>query len=210
MERWTIQEFLNQLADKAPVPGGGGASALAGALGAALGHMGAALTVGKKRYTAYEERLTGQMQKLQTERKTLLWGIQQDADAFLALREAYSLGAETEQEKSAKSDAIQRALLIAVKPPMNILHCCGMVAQSLSDLCPITSPLVISDIGCAAALCRACMEAALLNVLINTGAMADREMAQDLEGQAQELCETGVSVCEDVYKAVKRSLCRGN
>ncbi len=210
MEKWTIRDFTEQLSDKAPVPGGGGASALAGALGAALGHMAAALTVGKKRYVVYEQQLTQRMQDLQTYRHALLMGIQQDADAFLTLREAYSLRAHTEQDKAIKAEAIQRALMVAVQPPMDILSNCEMVTQSLLALYPMTSRLVISDIGCAAAMCRACMEAALLNVLINTGSMADRDKAHALENQAKELCTQGMSRCEDVYKAVKGSLCKEN
>ena len=147
MEHWTIDDFTDQLADKAPVPGGGGASALAGALGAALGHMGAALTVGKKRYASYEQTLERHMQQLEAYRQTLQTGIQHDANAFLKLREAYSLPAQTQRERQNRTDAIQRALRVAVQPPMDTLDNGVKVAQSLHELRPITSKQVLSDIG---------------------------------------------------------------
>lgn len=210
MEHWTIDDFTDQLADKAPVPGGGGASALAGALGAALGHMGAALTMGKKRYASYEQTLERHMQQLEAYRQTLQTGIQHDANAFLKLREAYSLPAQTQRERQNRTDAIQRALRVAVQPPMDTLDNGVKVAQSLHELRPITSKQVLSDIGCAAAMCRACMEAAFLNVIINTAFMTDRNEAAALERRAREMSEKGIFICAQVYEAVKQSLCNSD
>ncbi len=210
MERWTIQEFSQKLSDKVPVPGGGGASALTGALGAALGHMAAAFTTGKKRYEAYEQLIQTQMQTLEILRSQLIAGIEEDADAFLPLSEAYALPSSDPFDKDTKHEAIQEALLVAVQPPMNTLARCERVIRCLSVLQPVTSPLVQSDIGCAASLCKACLETALLNVLINANAMEDIKRAQELLCEAQRIFQTGIRDCESIYEAVKVSLCSKN
>ncbi len=210
MERWTIEEFSAKLSDKVPVPGGGGVSALAGALGAALGHMAGAFTLGKKRYEQYGQVIGREMQTLETLRLELLAGIQQDADAFRPLSVAYALPAANDHDKKEKQFAIQAALDKAVQPPMHVIERCAGVIESLRLLQPVTSQLVLSDIGCAASLCRACMEAALLNVMINTGSMEDKQKAAALLDSARSICKKGVQDCENLYEAVKLSLCSEN
>lgn len=210
MEHWTIEEFSAKLSDKIPVPGGGGVSALAGALGAALGHMAAAFSVGKKQYAQHEPVIRAQMHALAQLRLQLVAGIQQDADAFKPLSVAYALPAAEDSDKREKQKAIQHALDKAVQPPMDAIVHCEDVIECLLKLQPVTSQLVLSDIGCAASLCRACMEAALLNVMINTCSMEDKQKAAALLDSAQRVCQKGVRDCEKLYEAVKLSLCSKN
>ena len=210
MEQWTIREFSQKLSEKVPVPGGGGVSALAGALGAALGHMAAAFTTGKKRYEAHGKAIQEQMQALDTLREQLLCGIEEDAVAFLPLSEAYALPSDNPDNKENKRLAIQKALHGAVQPPCNTLLRCARVIDCLRALQPVTSPLVQSDIGCASSMCRACLETAYLNVLINLEAMEDKKKAQEILNEAQRIHASGIRDCESIYEAVRISLCGKN
>lgn len=207
MQQLSLKEFSQQLSNKVPVPGGGGAAALSGALGAALGHMAAVFTSGKKRFAAHESIISDQMRILEEQRIRLLNGIQEDADAFLLLCAAYSMPTGCEAERAAKDEAVQRALIAAIDAPMKTLCRCADIVSALAILQPITSPVVKSDIGCAACLCRACMEAALLNVLINTGSLKDKPKAHQREQEAIRICQEGVADCQIIYEAVKQSLC---
>jgi len=210
MEQWTMDEFLLQLASERPVPGGGGASSLAGALGAALGHMAASLTVGKKKYAAHEKTIRQHMETLHKLRRALTIGMTKDADAFLELRNAYALPCGTDVEKAFRRDAVQRALSLAIEPPLEVMTMCQSTVGTLSELFPITSPLVLSDLGCAASLCRACVEAALLNVLINTSAMEDKAKATEISQGARHQCRLSIEACEKLYEAVKQAICNAN
>ena len=99
LENTTI-EFLNKLASRDPVPGGGGASAAVGAFAAALGSMVSNLTIGKKKYAAVEDEvkeLKSQLQKLQEE---LILLVDKDAEAFLPRAVAYRLPKTTEEEQA--------------------------------------------------------------------------------------------------------------
>jgi formiminotetrahydrofolate cyclodeaminase len=208
MERMTVMEFCEALSSNSPVPGGGGASALAGALGAALARMAASLTVDKKRYEQHKPLIQAEMDKLQAWMRELLMSIQKDADAFLPLRDAYALPLKTEAERGLRNAGIQAALATAVMPPLEIMMCCEAVATSLPKLLPVTSPLVISDIGSAAAMCRACLGAGLLNVLVNIRAMEDRTLAQVLASQAASCYDNGMNAATKAFDAVREQLCK--
>jgi formiminotetrahydrofolate cyclodeaminase len=209
MERLTVEEFCQKLSDKVPIPGGGGASALAGALGTALGSMAASYMWGKKRFEQYEEQIQSELQTLKDMRAQLIAGIQGDADAFLPLSRAYEMPASDEREKLERHQAIQKALIRAVEAPMGVLECCDKAVGSLAVLLPMTSPLMASDLGSAAALCRACMEASLLNVLINTKSFANRPQAREIDDRAVEISQKGIRNCETIYETVKK-LCSEN
>ena len=122
-------EFVEVLASKAPVPGGGGASALVGAIGTALGNMVGSLTVGKKKYADVEEEmyeLKGKMrQALQTE---LLQLIERDAEVFEPLSRAYGMPRNTEEEKAEKARVMEIVLKDACSVPMEIMEkCCEAI-----------------------------------------------------------------------------------
>ena len=92
-----VRTYLERLASKAPVPGGGGTSALGGALGAALGQMVANLTVGKKKYAAWEEEMKGLLRKMGDLQERFLILSGKDEEVFAPLAEAYRLSADTEE-----------------------------------------------------------------------------------------------------------------
>ena len=181
--------FLDELASKAPTPGGGGASAYVGAVAAALASMVGNLTVGKKTYAAVEPQVKEHLEQLEALRGDLLGLIDADAAAFKPLAAAYGLPKDTPEQKQAKEGALQAALHDACLVPLRIMEVCCAVLSEARFMAENGSKLAVSDAGASALLARAAAEAASLNVFINTGTMADRELAANFEKQADELIE---------------------
>src|SRR5437016_1894031 len=114
----TVEEFLNDLASASPEPGGGSAAALSGALGASLVAMVCRLTIGRKNYEDVSADMEKMLARADELRATLLRQINEDAEAYAKVMAAYQLPKETEQEKAARTTAIQRALKGAVDVPL--------------------------------------------------------------------------------------------
>ena len=117
--------FVDVLASKAPVPGGGGAAALVGAIGMALGSMVCNLTTGKKKYAQYEEDIQAILGKAKTLQDQLLEMIDKDAEGFFPLSQAYGLPANTDEEKAAKEVELERCLKLACEVPFKIVELCN-------------------------------------------------------------------------------------
>ncbi len=202
----TLDSFLVELSSKAPVPGGGGASALVGALSAALTHMVASLTVGKAKYAAVE----GEMQALllQTEALTsrFLSLMDEDATAFEPLAQAYRLPKGTDEEIAEKARVMEQALKSAVKPPLEIMETCVQALPLIQACAEKGSVVAVSDAGVAASLCRAALEGASLNVFINTQTMQDRTYAEQFNLQAHSLLSSGSASADEIYRRVASKL----
>lgn len=194
--------FLDELASKAPTPGGGGASAYAGALAAALASMVGNLTVGKKTYAAVEGQVTESLDTLENLRKHLLALIDEDARVFGPLSDCYRMPSETEEQKAAKNAALQAALTDACLVPLQIMGVCNAVMSEAGFLAHNGSRLAVSDAGASAILARAAVRAASLNVFINTGSMEDREKAARFEEQADWLIAETDKEADDICSYV--------
>lgn len=205
-ENISLKEFAEALAGSDPVPGGGGVSAYAAALGAALGSMVCALTSGKRKYADTQEELEGIMEQLKRHRTKLLAGIKEDADSFLPLAKAYSLPETTPEEKKEKESIMEGLLLTAAETPLSLMRKIFDVLELLERLTAIGSRLAISDVGVGASMCRAAMESASLNVFINTKFMKDREKAVLLNDEAKELVSSACVQAEDIMADVREML----
>lgn len=117
-------EFIDILGSKAPVPGGGGASALAGAVGTALGSMVGNLTVGKKKYADVEEEMQILLKKSEVLIKRFNQLVEDDAAVFEPLSKAYGMPAGTEEERLEKETVLQEALIKATQIPLQIAESC--------------------------------------------------------------------------------------
>ena len=180
-------EFVDVLGSKAPVPGGGGASALVGAVGTALGNMVGALTVGKKKYADVEEEMKELMAKATTLQDELLHLIERDAEVFEPLSKAYGMPRETEEEKAEKARVMEIVLKDACSVPMEIMEkCCE----------------AISDAGVGAAFCKAALEGASLNVYINTKSMKNREYAEELNRKCDEMLAVYTVKADEIFRNV--------
>ncbi len=194
--------FLDQLASGAAVPGGGGASALCGALGAALGSMVCNLTLGKKKYADVQQdiqRIIGQTEALRSQLQGL---VQADADAFEPLSKAYGLPKDAPERDQVMAQCLKEAGAV----PLRIMETCAQVIALLEELAEKGSRLALSDVGVAAVFCRAALEGASLNVYINTKLMKDRAMAEAYESQADSLLETWVPRADRAAEAVKAAI----
>ena len=197
-----IVVFTDVLASKAAVPGGGGASALVGAVGTALGSMVGALTVGKKKYADVEAEIIALMEKAESIRADLLRQIDEDARVFEPLSKAYGLPKETEEEKAEKARIMEACLRDACSVPMEIMEKCCEAILLQKEFAAKGSSLAISDAGVGVAFCRAALQGASLNVFINTKSMKDREYASELDKKALSMLDTYVPMADEIYESV--------
>ena len=194
----TVTVFSQELASPAAVPGGGGASALAGAIGIALGDMVGELTVGKKKYADVEEEVRQLMVRAQNLREKFLTLIDGDAEAFAPLAKAYGIP----KDDPNRDEIMENALKVACGVPMDIMRACGEALDIIGEFAAKGSKLAISDAGCGAILCKAAMQAASLNVFINTKSMKDRACAQELEDEANALLAKYTVMGDDIFNLV--------
>ena len=198
----SCEQFLDELASKAPAPGGGGAAALVGAVGAALGSMVGCLTVGKARYAAVEPDILALNGKAETLRLRMQRLVEADAEAFVPLAKAYSIPKDDPARPAVMAGALEQAAAV----PLEIMGACCEAIALLEEYEAKGSVLAVSDAGCGALFCRAALEAAGLNVTVNTRLMADRARAAALDGQAAALLHDYVPRAEAVYARVNARL----
>ena len=210
MQNLELDDFAAQLASKAPVPGGGGASALVGAVGVALGNMVGSLTVGKKKYADVEAKMYNMMARCEVLRQELLALIDRDAEVFEPLAKAYSMPKDTEEERAEKARVMAATLDDACLVPMEIMLKCCEALDLVKVFAEKGSRLAISDAGVAAAFCRAALEGASLNVFINTRLMENRERAEALNAQAEEMLDTYIPLAGEIVQTVTEALKRQN
>ena len=194
--------FIEELASKAPIPGGGGASALVGAVGAALGNMVGSLTVGKKKYADVQEdilTLKARTDKLQAEFLAL---VERDAEVFEPLSRAYGLPKDTPEQQAEKERVMEAALKEACAVPLQIMEKCGEAIELHREFAAKGTALAISDVGVGVALCKAALQGASLNVFINTKAMTDRAEAERANARAEELLDKYTDLADEIYSAV--------
>ena len=205
MER-TCSQFLAELASKAPTPGGGGTAALVGAAGVALGNMVGNLTTGKKKYAAVEEKIQALNAKAETLRKELEALVQEDAEAFAPQAAAYGLPKDTPEQAADKERVMETALTRAALVPIKIMQKCLEGITLAYSYAVDGSTMAISDAGCAAVLCKAALQAASLNVFVNTKLMTNREFATALEHTAEQLLDAGTSYADEAFHYVNEKL----
>ena len=194
----SVNEFTAALASRASVPGGGSASALAGALAAALGGMVGELTVGKKQYAAAEpilRELLGQAEEL---REALLACVEKDAAALAPLAEAYAIP----KDDPARAETLEACLRAAAAPPMEVLELTARTVELLRSFADLGSPLAVSDAAVSAALAAAALRGAEINVRVNTRLMRDRTAAAALDDRARTIAESALRRAEAVYNDV--------
>jgi formiminotetrahydrofolate cyclodeaminase len=202
----TCKDFVSVLASKAPVPGGGGASALVGAIGTALGNMVGSLTVGKKKYAEFEDDIKEMMAKADQLQKDLLDCVEKDAEVFEPLAKAYGMPHETEEEKAAKAKVMAKVLKDACQAPLEIMRKCCESIELCEQFAGKGSRLAISDAGVGVTFCKAALLGASLNVFINTKAMADREYAAKVNKEAEDMLNEYTIRADEVFAMVYSGL----
>ena len=206
VEEMKIGSFAEALSSKAPIPGGGGASALAGALGSALGQMVGNLTVGKKKYAAVEEEVRARMEELSRLSGEFLRLADRDEEVFKPLAEAYGLPKETKEEREYKEAVMEERLLAATMVPLEIMERAVQTMEMLEILAEKGSVMAVSDVGVGIQFARTALLGGVMNVYINTKSMKDRQKAEELNGRAGELTAKGIKLADQVYGRVLEGL----
>ena len=198
----SCREFIEILASKEPVPGGGGASALAGGIGTALGNMVGSLTVGKKKYADAEPEILSLKKRCDTLQEAFLDLIAKDAEVFEPLSAAYRLPRETLEQQEIKEKVMEEALNQASLVPLEIMERCCEAIDVIAVFAEKGSVMAISDAGVGAALCKAALQGASLNIFINTKAMKNRERAEEYNKRADTMLARYCERADQVYESV--------
>ena len=183
----TLKEFLEKTYGKDPVPGGGSVSALCGALAASLGEMVTALTIGRKKYADVEEEMLTYAPQMETARRHFLNFIDEDADAYQLVFNAYKLPKETEEEQKIRHNKIQEATLKASLVPLRVAETAVGIMDAIFQIGSKGNRNAVTD-ACVAMMCaRTAALGAILNVRINLSGLDDKEKVKDLENKCMAL-----------------------
>ncbi len=199
-------EFISVLASSAPVPGGGGASAMVGAIGVALGSMVGNLTLGKKKYENVQEDIKRILDKAAVIQSELIQLVEKDAEVFEPLSKAYGLPRNTDEEKAKRDEVLESALKLACSVPVMIMEKAIEAISLHEELAGKGTRLAISDVGVGVLFCKAALQGASLNVFINTKLMKDREYAQKMNEQTEKMLDDGIRRSDKVFTEVEGQL----
>jgi formiminotetrahydrofolate cyclodeaminase len=199
----SVTEFTARLASPAPVPGGGGASALVGAIGIALGDMVGELTVGKKKYADVEADVRALMARAQELRERLLACVEKDAALFEPLSKAYAIP----KDDPTRDAVMEKCLRDAASAPLEIFELCCEAIELQREFAEKGSRLVVSDAATGVVFCWSAMYGAAVNVKVNTRLMKDRAYAEELNARVDEGMAKYWPIAEKVYEDIYRTFC---
>lgn len=197
-----VTQFVDVLASDAPAPGGGSTAALAGALGAALTAMVCELTVHKKQFAEVREDVLAVQAKASQLQKAFLDVMDRDTDAFLVVSNAFAMPKATDEEKAARSAAIQKGLEGCTATPFEMMQLAAQTIELTESLLGRFNTASASDLGVGALSLRTAVQGAWLNVLINIGSLKNKELAEDYRAKGQALVDEVVAAADRVYDIV--------
>ena len=197
-----MKEFIEQVQSKEPTPGGGSVAALGGALGAALGEMVCRLTIIKKQYAKVKPEFQDVRKKLDLLRDELTFLIEKDAQSFDEVMLAMKKPKVTDQDKKARTDAIEEATKHAANVPIEVMEKTVKVMELLPAVAEKGNINSVSDAGVANLMAKAALEGAALNVRINIGGIEDKIFADNLKSHMNELLKQGAELYEKTKSIV--------
>lgn len=195
----SCRKFVEVLASDAPAPGGGGAAALVGAIGTALGNMVGSLTVGKKKYADVQDEIIALKEKCDALQTELLNQVEADDIGFVPLAKAYGIP----KDNPDRDRILEEATVTACAVPMHIMELCCEAIEYISVFAAKGSRLAVSDAGCAAVCCKAALQAASLNVFINTKSLKNREVAEGMNAKANGMLNQYCAMADEIFLSVK-------
>ena len=199
MTKESCRKFVEVLASNAPAPGGGGAAALVGAIGTALGNMVGSLTVGKKKYAAVEAEIVALQKKCDALQAELLDQVEADDIGFVPLAKAYGI-----PKDDPNRDAIlEEATVTACAVPMHVMELCCQAIDAIAVFAEKGSRLAVSDAGCGAVCCKAALQAASLNVFINTKSLKNRAVAEEMNAKANGMLTKYCALADEIFATVR-------
>lgn len=200
-----VTQFCDVLASDAPAPGGGSTAALEGALGAALTAMVCGLTtVGKSRekYAEYQEFVLASQKKALDLKARFMDVMDRDTEAFNVVSAAFGMPKATDEEKAARSAAIQKGLEGCTRTPFEMMELAAETLELTAELLGKTNDSAASDLGVSALSMRAAIQGAWLNVLINIGSLKNKELAEDYRKKGEALLAKALSLADQIYQNV--------
>ncbi len=197
-----VTEFAKVLASDAPAPGGGSTAALEGALGAALTAMVCELTVGKKQFAEVREDVLAVQAKASELQAKFLDVMDRDTDAFLVVSNAFAMPKATDEEKAARSAAIQKGLEGCTATPFEMMELAAETIELTESLLGRFNTASASDLGVGALSLRSAVQGAWLNVLINIGSLKNKELAEDYRAKGEALVKKVCEAADRVYATV--------
>ncbi|HHX63768.1 MAG TPA: cyclodeaminase/cyclohydrolase family protein [Chloroflexi bacterium] len=201
-----VQEFLDALASSEPVPGGGSTAALGGSLAAGLVSMVCYLTAGKKGYEDAWDAMAAVLEESEKLRHRLAALLEEDTRAYGRVMEAYRLPRKTDEQKKARTRAIQAALKEAAEVPLTIAESCGRVLELALPTAEQGNRWAISDAGAGAYLAEACMRAALLNIDVNLNSIRDEEYIRVTRARIEALTQGKAELRDRVVAVVRAQM----
>lgn len=195
-------QFAKELASKSSVPGGGGASAYAGALGVALAQMVCNFTIGKERYADVEDDIVHIDAQAEEIRTRLVALVDEDASSFEPLAEAYAIP----KDDPSREGRLEEATKGAIRCPLEVMRLSCKAIELLEEVQIKGSVMLMSDVGCGAAICRAALEAAAMNVLINTSALHRSPFAKDIERECDKMLSEYVPRANAIVRSIENAL----
>ncbi len=202
----TCSAFIEVLASKAPVPGGGGAAAMGGAIGMALSNMVGNLTVGKKKYADVEgevKELIARGDEIIVKLKRL---VDMDAEVFEPLSKAYGLPKNTPEEAKIKEETMENCCKQACGVPMEIMRAAFEAIKVHARMGQIGTMIAISDVGCGVTFLKSALIAGSLNVIINLNTIKDQKFLSVTRKEMEELLETGSKMADETLALVLSKL----
>ncbi len=198
----TCKDFNTVLASKAPVPGGGGAAAMGGAIGMALSNMVGNLTIGKKKYADVE----GEVKELVARGEKVIAALEalvdKDAEVFEPLSKAYGMPKETEEEKKLKAETMEACGKTACSVPMDIMRYAYEGIKIHQRMGEIGTMIAISDVACGVVFLKAALISGSLNVIININGIKDAEFNKAAKAEMDQLLADGSKIADETLALV--------
>ena len=198
----TCKDFNTVLASKAPVPGGGGAAAMGGAIGMALSNMVGNLTIGKKKYADVEDEVKELVARGEKVIAALEALVDKDAEVFEPLSKAYGMPKETEEEKKLKAETMEACGKTACSVPMDIMRYAYEGIKIHQRMGEIGTMIAISDVACGVVFLKAALISGSLNVIININGIKDAEFNKAAKAEMDQLLADGSKIADETLALV--------
>jgi len=202
----SLSDFADETASESPAPGGGSISAYTGALGASLATMVANLSSHKKGWDERWEEFSNWAEKGENYKNELIKLVDSDTKAFNQIMLAFSLPKSTEQEKTARTKAIQDATKFAIEIPFKVMQASYSAMEVIKAMAEIGNPNSVSDAGVAALCARSAVMGAFMNVRINAKDFDDKNFVSDIIAKGKEIENKTIGLEEEILKIVNSKI----
>lgn len=202
----TVNEFLNKVAGSEPVPGGGSIAALNGAVASALAAMVANLTIGKKGYEDHEELMRHISETALQAKEVFTVDVDRDSEAYDKVFACFKMPKATEEEKAARSAAIQEATKFAALVPMQVARNACRLMTLILDVARLGNRNAVTDACVAMMSARSAVLGALMNVRINLGSLKDKEFVAQMQAEASDLEHQACAMEKELLDEINEEL----